>query len=54
MYERIYLSQPKVREIFENDPPSVFSWLIGRCIDGLSAEEMHEVWNISGNMINSM
>ena len=30
MYEKIYLNQPKVKEIFEDDPPSVFSWLLGK------------------------
>ena len=54
MYERIYLTIPRVKAIFENEPPNVFAWFLGRNIEGISMEEMRAIWEISGQMINGM
>ena len=54
LYELIYLIHPDVQETFENEPQSVFSWLIGKSIEGLDYEVMLNVWRVSGGMINDM
>ena len=54
MYEKIYLVRPQAQRVFEENPPNVFAWLLGKNIDGLNPEDMHEVWEVSGYMINSM
>ena len=54
LYEMIYLIHPDVQAVFENEPRSVFSRLIGKAIEGLDYEIMHEIWKVSGCMINDM
>ena len=47
MYGMIYLIHPQVKTVLENEPQSVFSWRIGRTIEGIDHEIMQEVWTIS-------
>ena len=48
MLERIYENAPEVEEIFANDPPKVFAWLLGKEIPRCPPNAMLEVWRISG------
>ena len=52
MFERIYEKTPEVEEIFANDPPEVFAWLLGRELPRCLPNTMLEVWRISGQVIN--
>ena len=54
MLERIYENAPEVEEIFANDPPKVFAWLLGKEIPRCPPNAMLEVWRISGQVINTI
>ena len=54
MFEDIYKKVPKVEEIFKNDPPMVFAWLLGREIEECPPAAMLEVWRISGQTISKI